>query len=224
MTDGPPGAPQDPPQEAHLLTSFHVRRAREGEPGSLAWLIGRFTPVLLVQAAHHLGPELRRHTDPEDLVQEVWGVVLRNLPAIGLAEDHATRTLLAYCSAVLLNQVRNLVRKHIAGKPPREEAREGADSKAPGPLSALQDETTGIVSRTIRAERGGVLRSCIEELDEKDRQIIILCGLEQRSRLEIGVLLGLTPDQIALRYHRALKRLRERLPGSVFHDLADAWA
>ena len=58
------------------VTSLHVQRARAGEQASLSWVIGRFTPFLRVQAEYRVQGSLRRLYDPEDLVDEVWMVVL----------------------------------------------------------------------------------------------------------------------------------------------------
>ena len=44
------------------LTTLHVRRA---------------------QAEYRLGPRLRRHVDPDDMVQEVWATALPRLPELG---------------------------------------------------------------------------------------------------------------------------------------------
>ena len=41
--------------------------------------------------------------------------------------------------------------------------------------------------------------------------IDLLRGIEQNSNQTVGVLLGISAQAVAMRYHRALKRLREKL-------------
>jgi DNA-directed RNA polymerase specialized sigma24 family protein len=48
---------------------------------------------------------------------------------------------------------------------------------------------------------------------------MVLRGIEGRPHKEIADRIGLTPENVAVRYHRLLKELRELLPESVFDDL-----
>ena len=61
-----------PPDDPAFLTSYHVRRAREGSRESVEWVVKKFTPILLASAHYRLRGALRSLYDPEDLVQEVW--------------------------------------------------------------------------------------------------------------------------------------------------------
>ena len=50
--------PETPPDNGDQLTTFHVRRAREGDAPSLEWIVNRFAPVLLANARYRLGKGL----------------------------------------------------------------------------------------------------------------------------------------------------------------------
>ena len=68
--------PETPPDNGDQLTTFHVRRAREGDAPSLEWVVNRFAPVLLANARYRLGKGLSKIYDPEAIVNDVWAVAL----------------------------------------------------------------------------------------------------------------------------------------------------
>ena len=72
------------------LTSLHLRQAVGGCADSLAWLVRRLSPLLIVQAEYRLGPDLRRVYDPEDLVDEVWVVALPRLGELSARDGRYT--------------------------------------------------------------------------------------------------------------------------------------
>lgn len=57
-------------------------------------------------------------------------------------------------------------------------------------------------------------------LEGQDREILVLRGIEQYRNQTVAKQLGLSPQAVAMRFSRALDRLRERLPGSVFEELS----
>ena len=65
----------------------------------------------------------------------------------------------------------------------------------------------------------GIVLAAIEELSERDREIVVLRAIEQHSNQDAAELLGIAPNTAAQAFGRALGRLREKLPGSVFDEL-----
>jgi DNA-directed RNA polymerase specialized sigma24 family protein len=49
--------------------------------------------------------------------------------------------------------------------------------------------------------------------------VLVLRLIEQRSNVEIAKMLGVPRNTIAVRYRRALEKLRSALPPSVFADV-----
>lgn len=202
------------------MTSLHVRRALDGDANSLEWVIARLSPVLLAQARYRLNPKLRRHVDPEDLVNEVWMVALPRLSEFDVAGPRYTPALLRFLSLTLLNRVNNLFQKFIQGKPlALSGSNDGGGDEAASPLAELEAEHTGVVTRVVQEETHGLVLDRIEELSSDDREVIILRGVEQNPNKDVAVLLGLEPNTVAVRYKRALARLRKSLPDSVFDEL-----
>jgi len=203
------------------LTTYHVRQAHGGDEESLRWLVARFTPLLLAAAAYRLGPRLRGIYGPEDIVQDAWTVALPRLGDLVPRAGRYTPVLLKFLGTTLILRVQHLMRKHIrearkpAAGPPDSEAPEGEDQ-----FRSLPARQTTLLRRLIRRERRDLVTSALERLEERDRGIIILRGIEGQPYREIGILLKEDAKSLAVRYQRALEKLRRELPRSVFEELS----
>lgn len=89
---------------------------------------------------------------------------------------------------------------------------------------AVQEKLRGLpqlapVGPSVEAgdERAAILRSALNSLSEADREILMLVAWEELSHAEIGQMLNLTPNAVAIRVHRA----RRRLAKQVDHLAAD---
>jgi RNA polymerase sigma factor for flagellar operon FliA len=189
MNRHPDPNPDDP-------TSLHARRAVAGERASLSWIVERFTAPLLALAHHRAAAALRETHDPEDLVADVWATTLPRLGDLVPREGRLTPVLMKFLSTTLLGP-----------------------NAEPLPESRLPDPTLGIVTRAARSEARRRLADALAALDEKDREILFLRGLEQNANATVGMLLGLAPSAVSMRYSRALEKLRAFLPESVFDEL-----
>jgi len=214
MSDPPPPHPPEPSFAPDALTSFHVRKARAGDDESLAWVVQRFTPLLIAQADYHLGSKLRSVCDPEDLVNDTWMVALPRLSELPHRDGRFTPVMLKFLTTTLVYHVRNLVKKELRRGP-----RSAPGAGEGDALDALPLERTGVVTEATRREARGRVVACIQELDAEDREIVVLRGIEQQPNHVVALLLEMNPRTVASRYHRALVKLRERLPGSVFDEL-----
>ena len=65
-----------------------------------------------------------------------------------------------------------------------------------------------LVDEKNRAER---VRQALGQLDESHRAALVLRDLEELSSEEAGEILGISPDAVRQRAHRARLRLREML-------------
>ena len=202
MTSGAAGRGDD-------LTTRHVERARAGDADSLAWIVERFTPLLTAQARHRLGKRLGRLVEPEDVVQDTWVVALGVLPTLRFEGPRGTPTLVRFLATTLLYRVNNLARKHLRG-----EVAEDALG-----LESLDARTRGAVTRLRTSEQADALLTAISELPERDREVVVLRGIEQHGLARVAELTGDTPNAVSLRWNRALERLRKRLGATVLDDL-----
>lgn len=197
-------------------TSLCIAGACAGDNSSRDRLVERFTPVLLAQARHRLSRPIRG-IEPEDLVQECWASALPKLRDLAPREGGWTATLLKFLSVLLLRRLNDHLRRH-ARRRGSEVGRGGIDDGG-DPMLAVPAEVTGIVSRLARRQRECEVQQAIEALAEDDRRVLLLRGIEQLPNKEVARLLGVDDATVTRRYQKALERMREALPGSIFAEL-----
>lgn len=195
-------------------TRGHVEAAIAGVDASVAWVVERFSPLLLLQARARIGPELGRVVDGHDLVQEVWAIALPKLHLLADRPQLDGRTLLAFLARILLYRCNDLVRRHIVGKPRRASASSAACSR-------LLGRHSGVVTQAVRGEQQSIVRTALDRLDDDDRRLVVLRGIEQHPVNEIAVVLQISANLVSVRYRRALERLRALLPAALLADLPD---
>lgn len=195
------------------ITSFHVQRAREGDAASLAWLVARLTPLLRLQASYRLHGALGRLYEADDIVNDVWLAVIPKLSTLGERDGRWTPVLLKYLGTAVLRRINELFRKHLLGKPA--EGSLPADPSVPAHL-------TGALTRAAGSEAKAALEEAIGHLTAPEREVVVLRGIEQVANGTAAELLGERPGTVAMRYLRALEKLRGLVPGSVFDELAAA--
>lgn len=195
------------------LTTVHVHRAVGGDARSVSWLVERLNPLLIAQAKWRMGEQLCRSHDPADLVQEAWMVLLPRISSLAPQQGRLTPVLLSYLSATILHKLRNLLRREA-----RRQAPSDSDHLQQVPNS---DELSGIVTKVVRRETTDQVHAAMRDLSPEDREIIVLRGIEQQPTEQVAQLLGINAKAASKRYGRALQRLRDRLPESVFAELID---
>lgn len=215
----PLAADSTPPAHDPLLTTIQVRGAAGGDATCLDWLVRHLTPWLLAAARYRLGPRLRAICDPEDVVADVWTVTLPRLGELAAREGRVTPVLLKFMSTTLLHRVNRLLERHVFGKPPMVSPGAFATDASGAGLDQIQDLATAVISRAVRSERRTAVLAAIEALSDDDREILILRGIEQQPLAAVAAELELEPGTVAVRFHRALKRLRAALPDPVVEEL-----
>ena len=188
------------PSDPNHDTSVQLRNAIDGDRDSLGWLVAHLSPLLLAQARWRLAGGMVRTVDAEDLVQEAWIVALPRLHELVPREGRLT----------IVHRVNNLVRDAL---------RRGPVAAGNGVTEGAPDQRTGVVTAAVRAEQRRQLLVTIEALEPTDREVLLLRGVEQRSQATTAALLGISGDAVAMRFSRALDRLRAQLPASLLADL-----
>ena len=79
------------------------------------------------------------------------------------------------------------------------------------PRSSATDQSPADPADEAGDERAVVLRSALDSLSEADREVLMLVAWEELSYAEIGQILDLTPNAVAIRIHRARKRLAKHV-------------
>jgi RNA polymerase sigma factor for flagellar operon FliA len=142
----------------------------------------------LDRAVAKLSPSLRRGPTDEELASEIG------------CEVHDIRERIGSSAKVQILPLENIP---------------GADSGAAGPAPTLdalpeaeKDEPAVAVEQK---EMRAALRQAIEELDERDRKVIVLCYLEGFTLARIGDILGVSESRVSQIRSRIFEMLRERL-------------
>lgn len=209
--------PADAPDPG-AQTSWHVRHAIDGAADSVAWLIRRLSPLLIAQAEYRIGNALRSQCDPEDLVHDAWLAALPRLGALRARNGRYTPVLLRFLGTAVLNRVHNLLKRQ------RHRSALQIDATAASQDGAALDpasQHSEAVTRAIRNETRAHVRELLDGLGEPDREIVLLRGIEQQPMAAVAAIVGLHRDATAKRYQRALARLRDAMPGSVFDEFVD---
>ena len=198
-------------------TSLWVRQAIEGDAPSLEWIVAKFTPLLLASAKYRISPMLQRICDPEDLVNDAWLVLLPKLASLSPRDGRFTPVLLKFLTTTIVQQLNNQMKKQI-----RRQARNIAGDDSDG-ASGLPIEAswTGVVTRVVNKERSEAVTRSLEKLAADDFELLVLRGIEGQPYRDIAAVTGGDPKSLAVKYSRALDKLRRELPGSIFSELID---
>jgi len=124
---------------------------------------------------------LRSDTDAEDALQQAWLDIFRNLAAF--RGDAAFST---WATRIAVNTAIHHARKQpvlTEAPPPEQEA---------GPDVAFE-----------RAEVGKLLESCLAQLPQGNREVMVLRDVLELDTAETAACLGLTEEAVRVRLHRA---------------------
>lgn len=198
-------------------TTLHVRRiVQHGDPTSWLWTVERLSPFLELQAEYRLRGRLRRLYDPSDLLNDVWLRAYPQVAEMDVGEERVTPRLVRLLSVILIRRVNELLRKEV-----RRGRSVSLDREVSGdPAARAGSGDPGSVGRhLVRAETADRVRATLSALDPLDAEAIVLRGIEQMPNQVAAASLGVRPGTLAMRYRRALERLRSRLPDELHDDV-----
>lgn len=158
-----------------------------GEPGARDALLGAWLPVVLQWAARLGGPR----TDAEDVAQDVFLVVLRKLPQVRDLDGFPAWLYGITRKTVAAHRRRAWFRRWVPGVEP-----EGISS-APGPE---QD--------ALAARRARQVQALLEQLPTAQREVLVLCDLEERTAVEAAELIGVPVGTVRSRLRLGRERFR----------------
>lgn len=158
-----------------------------------------------------LNPRLRQRVDESDILQDALVAAGRNL------RDYAEAPKLPFY--VWLRRLAGLkileAHRHHLGSDKRDAFREvplhgGCPGASSVQLAAdLSANLSSPSQAAMRNEGRRLIQECLEEMDEVDREVLVLRHFEQLSTSETAKILGLSKSATGSRYLRALSRLRE---------------
>src|SRR5438874_11521483 len=195
-------------------TRRRLDAAKTGEATAVDRLLGEFREPLRQVIGLRLDPVLARRVDASDIVQDVLIEANQRLteylknPAMPfhlwlrhLAQDRIIDTHRRHRQA----QRRSIDREQ-AVQPPA-----WADQSSVQLVAQLIDGEKTPASAAIHQELQRRLNEALDQLEEDDREIILMRHHEQLSNQEVAAALDLSEAAASMRYLRALRKLRSVL-------------
>jgi RNA polymerase sigma-70 factor, ECF subfamily len=174
--------------EMQLNDADLVRRiGLDHDPAAEAELFRRMAPRIRLYGLRHLRDE---HA-ADDLVQQVLMIALEALRA-GRLRDSAKLPsfVLGTCRMTVLDLRRNTQRKE------RLLEQFGEDMLAPAPAATPDLDQA-------------VLRSCVQNLKERERAVIVMSFFDEETGADVARFLGVSEANVRVIRHRAIHQLRK---------------
>jgi RNA polymerase sigma-70 factor (ECF subfamily) len=186
-----------------------LQQVAQGDRRALGRLLQRYRPRLHAFVAARLDPQVRSRLDPSDVVQELQLEVTRRM------DDFLNRSPMPFHLWVRKTAYERLLkvrREH------RQRARRAVDREV-----ALPDHSSLLVAQPLLAGASSPSQQlaardfadrvgrAVAELEESDREILLMRHAEELAYAEISCLLDIEADAARKRYGRALLRLRKVL-------------
>lgn len=188
-----------------------IARAKRGDRDALGDFFAKHRGRLEALVGLRLDPHLRARVDAGDVLQEAWLDVGRRFDEWVQRPD---MPLFLWVRFLTVQKVAELHRRH--GAQQRDARREVPMHAGPSASNASMAEllagsfsspSQGLARQEVLAR----VQAALADLDEIDREVLVLRHFEELSNNEVAALLGITKAGASNRYVRALKRLRDAL-------------
>jgi RNA polymerase sigma-70 factor (ECF subfamily) len=192
----PPTAPADRRPTVHVPDELVVQ-AMAGDRDAVARLLEVIRPLVARYCRGRLGPVDRSYLSADDVAQEVCLAVLTALPNYRVQG----KPFLAFVYGIAAHKVIDAHRAVSRGR---------TDPVADVPDSV--EIGAGPEQRVLHGELSAQLRGLLDELPEKQREILVLRIVVGLSAEETAEIVGASPGAVRVAQHRALGKLRKNIP------------
>ena len=174
-----------------------VALAMTGDRTAVGRVLATIRPLVVRYCRARLGPGDPSAVSAEDVAQEVCVAVLSALPTYRFRD----RPFVAFVYTVA---ARKMIDAHRAATRNRSE-----------PVADVPDSMEvgdGPEQRALRVELSGEMARLLDQLPDKQREILVLRVVVGLSAEETAEAVGSTPGAVRVAQHRALARLRKSMP------------
>lgn len=186
-------------QVKELSLTEHIRRAKQGDTSSFAWLVNRYKSHI-VSVAWGI---LQNREDAEEVAQDAFVKAYMSLREL-THEEAFYQWLVTIVTRLSLNRKKAIARR-------REEITEMVEQQGTRRLAVASEEADRIVTRET-------VRQALRGLSEEKRTVLILRELQGFSYEEIAKMLELPLGTIKSRIHAARNELKIRLIKEGWHN------
>jgi len=187
----------------HEESAVTLQRARDGSSEALNRIFHECGERLLALIRLRLGPELRRHIESRDILQDT---LLRAFENFDDFRGSSNKTLMAWLAAIAGNQIRNQVEYFH---------RQRRDVKQTVPLDenlhVAATEVRSQVTRLNMNEEAMNVESALDSMDELHREVILMRNFEELTFAEIGERIGKGADASRMLYARSMVSLTNKV-------------
>ncbi len=196
--------------------------ARSGDEGATGRLLERHRDALRRMADMRLDNRIRQRVDASDIVQEALIEVSRRLPQY---LENPVMPFHLWTRQIMTDRLIDAHRRHRVSKKRSVDLEQAPVVAANLDHSTIQfgpqltDDQLTPAANAIQQEMQRQFVAAVDELDEQDREIIVMRHFEQLSNQEVAQILDLSEPAASMRYLRAFRRLRKLLaPGGDSED------
>lgn len=186
-------------------------RAQAGDRSSLGQLLEVRREQLTRIVRIRMGRRLQSRVDASDVVQDAFVEAMRRFDEF---QQQSKFPFFIWLRLITLQKLAQLQRFHL-GTQARDAAREVSIDHAPVPQATsavLAGQLLGTLTSPTRAvardEEKALLEQALNEMDETDREVLVLRHFEKLEVSETANLLDLSESGTRKRYVRALTRLK----------------
>ena len=206
---------------ANEKTQELIDVAKTGDASAAGRLLNRHRDALHRMVAMRLDRKIQQRLDASDIVQEVMIEANRRLQTY-LSDPVMPFHL--WLRQMAKDRIIDAHRRHRASHKRSVDREQGMVAAAALDRSTIEfvaqlcdPELTPAAAATMQ-ELQRRFKEAIQNLDENDREIILMRHFEQLSNQDVAEALGLTEPAASMRYLRAMRRLRKLLDTSVDGD------
>jgi RNA polymerase sigma-70 factor (ECF subfamily) len=194
--------------------SIAIDRAVQGDERALAELFSHYHSRLQRIAAFRLHPKLRSRVDADDIMQEAY---LNAAQRLGRILHDSPQSFFIWLRMILSQTLIDVHRRHL-GAQMRDASREAVkwtstegESTSYSLTHHLVGHLTSPSQAALRHELADRIDAALADMSELDREVLAMRHFEELSNIEIAHALEITEQAAAMRYIRALGRIRDIL-------------
>jgi len=165
-----------------------ISAAREGDILAREQLVRQWLPTVLGWCVRLGGPLI----DPEETAQDVFMIVLDKVHKVFDPERFPAWLFGVTRRVIARNRRRVWMRRW-----------------APGGLPVLADERPDAQARLESSELSRKVQALLETLPARQREVLVLVDLEERTAVEVAALLDIPPGTVKSRLRLARQKLRK---------------